>query len=452
MTAQPAVLLADDENIARQNLEHVLGKEGYAVTGVASGEQALTALAEREYDLVLTDLRMPGVDGLTVLAEAKRLHPETEVVVMTGYASVTTAVEAMRKGACHYLTKPFDLTEVRAVAAEALEKRRLRLEVARLTRQVADLGAGPLIVGQSPAVQSLREHIASVAPTDSTVLILGETGTGKELVARSVHSQSLRSHERFLAVNCGAFNEDLLTSELFGHEKGAFSGAGTLKKGLLEVAGEGTLFLDEIGETTPAMQVRLLRVLQERLFFRVGGTQELPLKARILAATNKDLLREVDRGTFRADLYYRLNVITLRVPPLSERGQDIALLAGYFIARHAPAMGKTVTGISDAALRLLMDYGYPGNIRELENIVQRAVVWCQGGLIEPGDLPPDLRGPSPVRAQTARPAPATLEEVERQHVADVLDYCQGNKTRAAEVLGIDRVSLWRKLKRYGLAD
>ena len=446
------ILLVDDEPIAVENLAHILSREGYRTESAASGEEAVEKLGAQEFDLVLTDLRMKGLDGLAVLAESKRLWPDTEVVVMTGHATVSTAVEAMRLGACHYLTKPYGLPEVRATVAEAMDKRRLRQEVARLSRQMADLGHGPLIIGESPAIQALRDNIHHIAPTDSTVLILGETGTGKELVARAIHEASPRNAKRFLAINCGAFNEDLLANELFGHEKGAFSGASAVKRGLLEVAGEGTLFLDEIGEMSLTMQVRLLRVLQERKFFRVGGTQELPVEARILAATNKDLKADVEHGLFRADLYYRLNVITLRVPPLSERRQDIPLLAGYFIAKYAPAMGKTVSGVSSEAVRHLMAYDYPGNIRELENIVQRAVIMAKGELIEPGDLPQDLRGEAPVLVKHEEPELISLEELERRHIEAVLDHCEMNKTRAAEILGIDRVSLWRKLKRYGLGE
>ncbi|GFK94590.1 Transcriptional regulatory protein ZraR [Fundidesulfovibrio magnetotacticus] len=444
------ILLVDDEPIAVENLGHILAREGYATVAASSGEVAVELLAAREFDLVLTDLRMKGMDGIAVLAESKRLWPDTEVVVMTGHATVATAVEAMRLGACHYLTKPYQLAEVRATVAEAMDKRRLRQEVARLTRQMAGLGRGPLIIGESPAVQALRENIRHVAPTDSTVLIQGETGTGKELVARAVHEASPRCGRRFLAVNCGAFNEDLLASELFGHEKGAFSGAATLKKGLMEVAGDGTLFLDEIGEMSTVMQVRLLRVLQERHFFRVGGTREIPLEARVLAATNKDLKAEVELGLFRADLYYRLNVISLGVPPLSGRRQDIPLLAGYFIAKYAPAMGKAVEGFSAEAMRRLMGYDFPGNIRELENIVQRAVIMAHGAQIETGDLPLDLRGEAPSLARPQGPELITLEELERRHIEAVLEHEGGNKTKAAEILGIDRVSLWRKLKKYGV--
>jgi len=447
-----SILLVDDEPIAIENLAHILAKDGYRTTCAASGEEALERLAAGEFDLVLTDLRMKGVDGLRVLAESKRLWPDTGVVVLTGNATVSSAVEAMRVGASHYLTKPYNLDEVRATVAEAMEKRGLRQEVARLSRQISELGHGPVIIGESPAMQTLRDNIRHIAPTDSTVLILGETGTGKELVARAIHHASARNAKRFLAINCGAFTEDLLANELFGHEKGAFSGASALKRGLVEVAGEGTLFLDEIGEMSLPMQVRLLRVLQERLFFRVGGTQEIPVSARILAATNKNLKTDVERGLFRADLYYRLNVITLRVPPLSERRQDIPLLAGFFISKHVPSLSKTLKGLSPDALRLLMAYDYPGNVRELENIVQRACVMARGELIEPADLPQDLRTLVPASLSSEQPDLISLDDLERRHIIAVLAHCDGNKTRAAEILGIDRVSLWRKLKRYGVEE
>lgn len=444
-----AVLLVDDERIALDNLAHVLKKEGYETREALGGVAALEALQSREFDVVLTDLRMPDLDGMAVLAEAKRLHPEIEVVVMTAFATVDTAVEAMRRGACHYLTKPYNLNEVRAIVAEAMEKSRLRREVARLTRRVEELGQGPLIVGESSSIQLLRAHVEHVAPTDSTVLILGDTGTGKELVARSLHQHSPRRDKRFLAVNCGAFNEALLANELFGHEKGAFTGAQAQKKGLFELVAGGTLFLDEIGDMSLPMQVQLLRVLQERTFYRLGGSVEIPVDARILAATNKDLKAEAEQGLFRLDLFYRLNVITLRVPPLAERREDIGLLVSYFIAKYAPPLHKTLTGVSAEALRLLTGYGYPGNIRELENIVQRAVIMAKGKEIEPADLPPDLQANTGPLSAAPDLRLVSLDELERRHIDRVLAHCQGNKTKAAEILGIDRASLWRKLKRYG---
>ena len=446
------ILLVEDEAVARENLAHILTKQGHKVSQAPSGEAALELLAVEEFDLVLTDVRMRDVSGLMVLAEAKRLYPDCEVVVMTGYATVDSAVEAMRGGACHYLTKPFSLDELRAVVAEAMDKRRLKLEVARLSGQVEKLGRGPLIIGESPAIERMRERISQVAPSDSSVLILGETGSGKELAARAIHAQSRRSDKRFVAINCGAYGEELFANELFGHEKGAFSGAVGLKKGLIEVAGQGTLFLDESGELSGPMQARLLRALQERRFYRVGGEAELNVNCRILAATNKDLKAEVERGGFRADLFYRLNVIGLRVPSLAERARDIPLLAGFFLAKYAPAMGKRISGISGEALRQLTSYPFPGNIRELENIVQHAVILAKGENVELGDLPSDLRAEAVEIVKSVEVELVSLEELERRHIALVLEHCQGNKTKAAEILGIDRVSLWRKLKRHGLGE
>lgn len=444
-----AVLVAAAEAGTRENLTSVLGKDGYAVQTAGSGEAALAALSRREFDLVLTDLRLKDVDGLAVLAETKRRHPETVVVVMTGYATVGTAVEAMRRGACHSLTKPFTLDEVRAAVIEAMNTRLLRLEVSRLSRQVADLSWGPLIIGGSLAMDALRRQVEHIAPSDSTVLLLGETGAGKELAARAIHLQSPRRGKRFLSLNCRAFTEERVASELFGHEKAAFPGAAACKKGILEAAGEGTIFLGEVEELPLAMQVRLLRVLQEGVFFRVGGTSEIEMRARVLAGAAKDLKSVVDRGLFRADLSARLGGITLRVPPLSERREDLPLLVGFFIARYAQGLGKAVRGLSEAALARLLAADFPGNIRELGNIVQRAVIMAKGPLIEAADLPV-LPGEEPASGKAAGPDLSSLDDLERRHIAAVLEYCQGNKTRTAEILGIDRVSLWRKVKRYGV--
>jgi len=389
---------------------------------------------------------------MQVLERVKQLYPDTEVIIITGYATVTSAVEAMQKGAFHYLAKPFQIAEVRALVRQALEKRRLRLEVADLKHQVRLQRGTPLIIGQSPQIAALKKTIQRIAPLDCTVLILGETGTGKELVAKSIHSLSPRAEHRFIAINCGAFTEELLANELFGHEKEAFTGARGVKRGFLEVAAGGTLFLDEIGEMPPTMQVKLLRVLQEKTFFRVGGTMEIPVNIRILAATNKDLRREVEQGHFRADLFYRLNVVSLEVPPLAARRDDIPLLCHHFLARFAQAHGKEQLRISKQAMDILMAYEYPGNVRELENILERAVVLAQGDVIEVAHLPTDLQKPQVQVWRRAKREFPTLEEQEKDYIAWVLQQVDGNRTRAAEILGIDRVSLWRKLKRYGMSD
>ena len=329
------ILVVDDEAIARENLVHVLVKAGYRATAAADGREALAVLAGDPFDLVITDLRMPGLNGMELLTAVKRRHPEVEVIVATGYAAVDSAVSAMRLGAFTYVAKPVRVEEVLAQTAKALEKGAMRRELAALRRQVDPARGLSRLIGQSATMAALRESIEQVARLECNVLITGETGTGKELVARTIHELSQRAGGRFMAVNCGAFSEELISNELFGHEREAFTGAAARRKGLIEAAAGGTLFLDEIGELPFPMQVRLLRVLQERTFLRVGGTEEAPMDARVLSATNKDLKKEAAAGTFRQDLFYRLDVITLHVPPLAERREDIPLLARHFLARHA---------------------------------------------------------------------------------------------------------------------
>lgn len=448
------VLVVDDEPIARENLAHALERAGYEALAQGDTRAALAELARQPYDLLLTDLRLgerSDTDGIGLMERARKLYPSLEVVVMTGYATIPGAVDAMNRGAFSYLAKPLNLDEVRALAAKAVESSRLRREVQDLRQRLKDREGPPLLVGKSPAMAALLKTIAQVAPTSSTVLLLGETGTGKELAARAIHMASQRSGRRFLAVNCGAFSEELLASELFGHEKGAYTGATERKAGLFEAAEGGTLFLDEVGEMTPSMQVRLLRVLQERRFMRVGGTVDIPADVRIIAATNKDLAQEAEAGTFRLDLYYRLNVITLRLPALAERREDIPLLARHFLIKYSETLGRDVRELAPETLDILLSYPFPGNIRELENLMERAVVLAEGDRVEPRHLPPDLQPDSPGLGFTRQGGLATLEENERQHILWVLEQCEGNKTRAAEVLGIDRASLWRKLKRFGMS-
>jgi len=447
------VLVVDDEAIARENLVHVLNRAGYAALGVGDSRAALAELARAEHDLLLTDLRLgekSDQDGIGLMERARKLHPGLEVVVMTGYATIPGAVEAMNRGAFSYLAKPLNLDEVRALSAKAVESSRLRREVQDLRRQLKDKSAPPLLVGRSAAMAALLKTIAQVAPTSSTVLLLGETGTGKELAARAIHQASQRAGKRFLAVNCGAFSEELLAGELFGHEKGAYTGATERKAGLFEAADGGTLFLDEVGEMTPGMQVRLLRVLQERRLLRVGGTADIPVDVRVVAATNKDLAAESEAGSFRLDLYYRLNVITLRLPALAERREDIPLLARHFLLKYSEMLGREVRELSPEVLHILAAYPFPGNIRELENLMERAVVLAEGDTVEPRHLPPDLQLDQPQLKASRQGALPTLEENERQHILWVLEQTGNNKSRAAEILGIDRASLWRKLKRAGL--
>lgn len=444
------ILVVDDEAIARDNLAFVLKKDGYIPILAENGQQAIDILRQEEVDLVLTDLRMKGRDGMAVLAETKNLWPSTEVVVITGYASVDTAVEAMRHGAYHYIAKPFKINELRAIVEKALEKSFLRKEIYSLRQRVnAEVGASSRIVGQSQKIQALRETIQQVAQLDCNVLIQGETGTGKELVARTIHEFSPRAKNRFVAFNCGAFSEELITSELFGHERGAFTGANKIKKGLLELAESGTVFFDEVGELPLSMQVKLLRVLQERTLMRVGGTEEIAIDVRVLAATNKDLKKEIAEGSFRTDLFYRLDVLAINVPSLSERREDIPLLAGHFLAKHTRP-GRVVPRLAVETAQRLMRYEYPGNIRELENIVQRILLYCDGEVVEPHHLVADLREDGAVAARGNRQNWPPLEEHEKQYIMEVLDEVEGNKSAAAKILGIDRVSLWRKIKRYGL--
>lgn len=444
------ILIVEDEFIARENLEHILQKEGYQILAVDSGVQALKELEKTEFDLVLTDLRMQQVDGMQILERTRELHPDTEVIMITGYATVSTAVEAMQKGAYHYLAKPYKIDEVRILVRQALERRWLKQEVADLRQQVQSQKGIPLLIGKTPAMEALKNLIVQIAPTDCTVLILGETGTGKELVAKAIHHLSTRSEQRFLAINCGSFTEELLAHELFGHEKEAFTGARGVKKGLLEVASGGTVFLDEIAEMSLSMQAKLLRVLQDRTFFRVGGTTEIPVDIRILAATNKDLKKEAERGTFRQDLYYRLNVITLEVPSLSDRKDDIPLLSQHFLEKFSRLQGKPVGKINPEVMDILLNYAFPGNVRELENIIERAVTLALGSTVEVQHLPADLREQRFDIQRRPRSALLTLEENEKEYIDWVLTQVNGNKTKAAELLGIDRVSLWRKLKRYGM--
>jgi len=446
------ILVVDDEAIARENLEHILRKEGYDVATADSGMSALKKLANTEFDLVMTDLKMKQVDGMEVLARTKEQFPDTEVVMLTAYATVATAIEAMQKGAYHYIPKPYKIDEVRMITKRALEKKALKDELRAMRQDYCRRVGIPFIVGKSPKMQEIIEMVTQIAPADCSVLIFGETGTGKELLARAIHQQSNRAEERFLAFNCGAFTEELLTNELFGHEKDAFTGATTSKIGLLEAADRGTVFLDEIGDMPASMQVKLLRVIEEKSLLRVGGTQPIKVDIRIVAATNKDLNKEVETGGFRKDLFYRLNVVSLRLPPLAERRDDIPLLAHHFLTRYAEAQGKSIKGFSDEAMEVLVNYEYPGNIRELENIVERAVVLCNEEEILAKHLPQELgQYALKVYRQASQRFP-TLEENEVEYVSWVLKQVDGNKTRAAEVLGIDRVSLWRKLKRWGLDE
>ena len=440
------LLIVDDEEVALRNLQHVMEKEGYQVSAAQSGAAAVALLEKQGFDVVLTDLRMEGVDGMDVLKKSRELQPEAEVIFITGYATAESAVQALKHGAFYYIAKPFRLDEVRKVVAEALAKVRLRRENEDLRREIEHYRDGDGIVTQDVEMQRLLDMARQIAPTDCSVLITGESGTGKELFAKYLHRQSTRADGPYTAINCGAFSEQLLTNELFGHEKGAFTGATALKKGLIEVSSGGTLFLDEVTEMAPSMQVKLLRVLQEKEVLRVGGTRPVKCDVRVLAATNRDVTEAVKNGSFREDLYFRLNVVNLRIPPLAQRKGDIPLLAQHFLLKYASRMKKPVTRISSEVLALLMDYPFPGNVRELENLIERGTAMAQGDVIEATHLPETIRKAGGYSLRKIEGRLPTLEEQEQTYISRVLEEVKGNQTVAAQILGINRASLWRKLK------
>ncbi len=452
MTNNAKILIVDDERIALKNLEHVMKKEGYEVVGTQSGPNALKLLEAQQFDVVLTDLRMEKVDGIQILKRCRDLYPDTEVIMITGYATLQSAVETMKHGAFYYIAKPFKLDEVRKVVGEAVEKVRLKRENRELREQIEKYQGKVKIITQDTNMQRLLDTAKQIAPTDCNVLISGESGTGKELFARYIHFNSKRADGPFFAINCGAFTEELLSNELFGHEKGAFTGATMMKKGLIEMASGGTLFLDEITEMPPSMQVKLLRVIQEREVLRLGATEPVKVDVRIIAATNRDIHDAIKSGHFRQDLYFRLNVVSLYIPPLSERRDDIPLLSYYFLKKYAALMKKDVIEISHDVIALLMNYDFPGNVRELENIIERGVALANGNTIEVAHLPEDLKELSIKTFRKKEGKIPSLEEQEMTYIQWVLTEVGGNKSLASQILGIDRVSLWRKLKRYGLEE
>jgi DNA-binding NtrC family response regulator len=444
------ILIVDDERIAVKNLEHILKKEGYAVTGTGSGSNALKLLEEQQFDVVLTDLRMEKVDGLHILKKCRELQPDSEVIMITGYATLESAVEAMKKGAFHYIAKPFKLDLVRNIVKEASEKVMLKKENRNLRDQLENFQGKVKIISQDPGMQRLLDTASQIAPTDCNVLLTGESGTGKELFARYVHFHSKRSEGPFFAINCGAFTEELLSNELFGHEKGAFTGALATKRGLVEMASGGTLFLDEITEMQSSMQVKLLRVIQEREVLKVGGTDTVKVDVRFIAATNRDIHEALKSGAFRHDLYFRINVVSLYIPPLSERRDDIPILSYYFLKKYTTMMKKDIREISPEVMAILQGYDFPGNVRELENILERGVALSNGSSIEISHLPEDLKVISVKTFRKKDGKIPSLEDQELAYIKWVLKEVSYNKTLASQILGIDRVSLWRKLKKYGL--
>jgi DNA-binding NtrC family response regulator len=452
MQTNARLLIADDERVALKNLEYVMKKEGYEVVGTQSGQNALRLLEEQGFDVVLTDLKMEKVDGMQILRRCNELYPETEVIMITGYATLESAVEAMKRGAFYYIAKPFKLEEVRQVVREAVEKVLLKRENRQLREQIEQYEGKVKIITQDATMMRLLDTAKQIAPTDCNVLITGESGTGKELFAKFIHLNSKRSEGPFFAINCGAFTEELLGNELFGHEKGAFTGATTMKKGLIEMASGGTLFLDEITEMPASMQVKLLRVIQEKEVLRLGATEPMNVDVRFVAATNRDIQDAIKGGKFRQDLYFRLNVVSLHIPPLSERKEDIAILSHYFLKKYAAVMNKDVAEISQEVAAILANYDFPGNVRELENIIERGVALTNDNSIQIAHLPEDLRELSIRTFRKKEGKMPSLEEQETAYINWVLGEVGGNKTLAAQILGIDRVSLWRKLKKYGLEE
>ena len=444
------ILIVDDEKNSREGLARALQRT-YEVLLAENGPKALELLATHNVDVMLSDVRMPGMDGLTLLQRAMARTPQPLCIMLTAYGSIELAVEAMRRGAYDFMTKPISLDRLDIVLKRALQTRSLEAENRALREQLDARYGMENIIGQSPAMHEVFDTVRQVAPSRATVLILGESGTGKELVAHALHQLSPRNKSPFVAVHCAALSTTLLESELFGHEKGAFTGAAERRRGRFELADGGTLFLDEIGEIDPALQVKILRVLEERRFERVGGTETIDVDVRLVAATNRDLKKMVAEGKFREDLFYRLDVVTVQMPPLRERAGDIPLLAQHFVATFARENGKTLDGITPDALQALVEHEWPGNVRELRNVIERMVVLSRGDRLTLRDLPPALReraGPT----LPARGGALSIEATEKQLIVRALKTHDGNVTRAAADLGISRRTLHRKLNEYGLRE
>ncbi len=440
--------MIDDEPIVGREIKRGLAREPYEVEVFTDGESALKRFEQNQFDLVLCDMRLPGIGGLEVLDVVRKRYPKSEVILITGYGSVDSAIAAIRAGAFHYLTKPIKMADLKLLVRRALDKVTLVREKEALREALFSQNRPADFIGNSRAMLEVFRLIDKVAPLDCNVLIHGESGTGKEMVARALHKRSPRKSRPFVSFNCGGFSEELITNELFGHEKGAFTGATETKIGLLEAADKGTIFLDEIAEMPLTMQVKLLRFVEERTLLRVGGVKPLPVDVRLIAASNQDLKELVAAGTFREDLFYRLNVVRICLPPLHSRKDDIPLLIRHFLNKYSRAFGKEVNAVSAEVLDILSQYPFPGNVRELENIVERAVALSEGTEICERDLPSDLRDLT-IRSLEIQDC-LSLEEMEKQHIQEVLARVQHKKSLAAEILGIPRTTLWRKMKRYGL--
>jgi two-component system response regulator PilR (NtrC family) len=454
----PRILVVDDERSMREMLQIVLRREGYEVLLAENGRAAIDLLEREPVDILISDIKMPDLSGVDVLRAAKKIDQDILGIMITAFASTETAVEAMRLGACDYLSKPFDIDLLKMKVREKIENRQLKQENLLLKRTLGLAHQFSNIIGRSESMLAVFKMIETVARTNSTILLTGESGTGKGLVAQAIHFHSLRRDKPMVSLNCGAMPENLLESELFGHMRGAFTGADSNKKGLLEVAERGSVFLDEIGEMSAVMQVKLLRVLQERRFRRVGGLEEMQADIRVIAATNQDLTRMIAEGRFREDLYYRINVIPISLPPLRERREDIGLLAEHFLAKFSEQMGKDITGISHQAMDLLQQHDWPGNIRELENVLERAVALEQTPSILADSLPASVRGDAPrVPATNVDDLPeagfdleAHVKEIERGYIAEALKKAGGVQVKAAELLGMSFRSFRYYVKKYNL--
>lgn len=452
MDKRARILVVDDEESHRIMLRAVLQEEGYQVAEAADGPDAIRAVEQEPFDLILLDIRMTTMDGIETLTEIRKVSPFVPVLMMTAYASVKTAVEALKAGAFEYLTKPLDIEELKILMEKALEHYHLREENLALRERLGDRFDFSKIIGKSGKMKEVFDLLAQVAPTDATVLILGESGTGKELVANAIHHNSPRANQPFIKVACAALPETLLESELFGHEKGAFTGAIARKEGRFQLAHRGAIFLDEVGEMSATTQAKILRVLQEKEFEPLGSTRVAKVDVRVIAATNKHLEKEVREGRFREDLFYRLNVVPVSLPPLRERKEDIPALASHFLSIYREKNKKELREISGKALDLLVRYDWPGNIRELENCIERAVVIARGEIIAPADLPPQIQALSSEKedSEVRFPSGISLQEVEKALILRTLEDTGGNRSRAAEILGINRRTLQMKLKEYGM--
>ena len=436
-------MIVDDEKVVRESLANWFRDEGYEVEAARSASEAIERMGQKSWDVFLLDIRMPDTDGLELQRKVKEIQPEATVIIMTAYASVESAVVAMKQGAYDYIVKPFDPDDLEHTVRNAVERKKLVAENRQLRDKIDELNLLHEIVGTSPAIRRVLEQAAMVSASDTSVLIRGESGTGKELIARAIHANSSRRYMPIVVINCGALSEGVLESELFGHEKGAFTGAQYRRKGKFEMADGGTLFLDEIGDIGLKTQVDMLRVLEDKKISRVGGNSEIPVNFRLIAATNKNLENMTSDEKFREDLYYRINVFSIAIPPLRERREDILPLASHFLRRFTRSMNKPVAEISTGAMELLSSYDWPGNVRELRNAIERAVLVCKSKKVEPGDLP--------LQVSDAKDYPPgkSLAEVERRHIKCVLEEAGWNVYRAARLLEIDRVTLYNRIKKYG---